>query len=1170
MVRTPSGYTRRELRQVRHWQVICHSGIDTGWAHPVGISVSLIGRAVGSDLRLDDPAVSREHLAIRAHGRRVLIRDLGSTHGTRICSPWHRRLRLRGRRLIGWHRLSPHASVMIGRHELRMVPDWRFHPRRERSPGSSEQLVRLAIPAAMGAMMFSLALSSPSPRMWLMLLMPLVLLTAGVLGWRTWKRSRDSTASSDQTPGVIEGRAAPGVRPLPHELWVVAASVNPMVFHGIDVGNALELPLGNLRTSESIALIGGEGALALLRWIVSQLLVSTDPARYRFHLQLAESGIAHTADAPGTGEHTNGIRWFDTIAHHGPTRLEFVIGGLGSRPPDEHTIQFIVVPDGKSVPPWCQRAHPVCDGHNREIGERYLRELTQTVSRGHQWGDLPAVVPFEELTQEADEGLAASLAATVGVGPSGPVHIDLVREGPHALVAGATGSGKSEFLTTWLMALAMRHRPDRLGLVLIDYKGGATFNALRRLPHVTGLVTDLDASMTGRALTSLTAELRRRERILADHGFSSVSQLPTLGRLLIVVDEFRTLATTHPEHLDTLVRLAAQGRSLGLHLILATQRPAGVVNADIRANTALRICFRVADASESVDVLGTRDAASIGRTPGRGYLAGDSQQVFQSALIGGRLEAMVEQVINRFARRERLRAPWAPPLPDLLEQSPGASTSPQGTPRDTGLRAGLRHSGSTESSPVALSSPIELGLIDLPEQQRTEPLCLPDGFALCVSGTIGRSTTCLTVIASAFSQGRTVAVVGDTVHDHARSALDSWFAPSDSGAVYHRWRQIIDGESSPEAPEVIVIDDLDVLINTWEAQQPGLGWETVLELVHCRRTRGFTLVLATAAHAHKLSQHTDAQLVLRPADRSQATLAGVPRDLSSGPWPAGRGVYLNRQQAHLVQIAHPATPPSAPAGASTHPTPRVASFSDSRGVSEAPRTPASFIPGHKGGETGMSTDQPSLNLGSQHDIIAGRRSIAWLPLAQTITVVGPPRSGRTTSLALISEQLRAAGFTVAHSVDELESVTDPDTTVGLCTVDDRCAPADNQSGHPAMVDQGMRSSIRGVIDLPRRFLVVDDLEHLNSGLVDIAADVGLVVAGRAETLLNQFHGVGLRARYAPAFVFLGRGYLSSQLVGMNLTPYFGSRSKPGQAVIHHQGRNVPVLLHRPMSSQWRS
>ncbi|WP_439689415.1 FtsK/SpoIIIE domain-containing protein [Curtobacterium sp. SP.BCp] len=237
----------------------------------------------------------------------------------------------------------------------------------------------------------------------------------------------------------------------------------------------------------------------------------------------------------------------------------------------------------------------------------------------------------------------------VGESLDGPFAFDLRRDGPHGLVAGTTGSGKSELLQTIVASLAATNTPEGMNFVLIDYKGGAAFRDFAPLPHTVGMVTDLDTHLVERALESLGAELRRREHLLAEAAAKDIEDyverlgrgepLPPMPRLLIVIDEFASLVRELPDFVTGLVNIAQRGRSLGIHLILATQRPTGVVSNDIRANTNLRIALRVTDSSESTDVIDAGDAAQIQKsTPGRGYirLGAGALLPFQSGRVGGR------------------------------------------------------------------------------------------------------------------------------------------------------------------------------------------------------------------------------------------------------------------------------------------------------------------------------------------------------------------------------------------------------------------------------------------------------------------------------------------------------------------------------------------------------
>ncbi|MGH2915264.1 MAG: FtsK/SpoIIIE domain-containing protein [Solirubrobacteraceae bacterium] len=242
---------------------------------------------------------------------------------------------------------------------------------------------------------------------------------------------------------------------------------------------------------------------------------------------------------------------------------------------------------------------------------------------------------------------AGNLIARFALSEDGPLDIDLVADGPHGLVAGTTGAGKSELLRSLVASLAARYSPTRVNFVLVDYKGGSAFGECAQLPHTVGMVTDLDEQLGERALRSMEAELRHRERVLREHSASDLleydrlvgtGEAPSLPRLLVAIDEFATLATELPDFVASLVGIAQRGRSLGVHLLLATQRPSGAVSENIRANTNLRVCLRVQTPQDSSDVIDSPAAARIPRhQPGRAQVRlGPSELIpVQTALVTG-------------------------------------------------------------------------------------------------------------------------------------------------------------------------------------------------------------------------------------------------------------------------------------------------------------------------------------------------------------------------------------------------------------------------------------------------------------------------------------------------------------------------------------------------------
>ena len=303
-----------------------------------------------------------------------------------------------------------------------------------------------------------------------------------------------------------------------------------------------------------------------------------------------------------------------------------------------------IAPDLVEVP-WC------------ETVARSISHLRDTTPEEEASGlpDSARLLEEIQLDPPTPEGVAQrwrhgrTTDVVVGAGYDGPFRIDLRRDGPHALIAGTTGSGKSEFLQTLVASLAVANRPDELTFVLVDYKGGSAFKDCERLPHTVGMVTDLDTHLVGRALVSLGAELRRREHLLAVPGAKDLEDywalqrsqpdLPPIPRLVLVIDEFASMVAELPDFVNGLVSIAQRGRSLGIHLVLATQRPSGVVSADIKANTNLRISLRVTDETDSRDVLDAPDAARILKNqPGRAFVRSGASTLmpFQSGRVGGR------------------------------------------------------------------------------------------------------------------------------------------------------------------------------------------------------------------------------------------------------------------------------------------------------------------------------------------------------------------------------------------------------------------------------------------------------------------------------------------------------------------------------------------------------
>ncbi|MCR5301825.1 MAG: FHA domain-containing protein [Lachnospiraceae bacterium] len=237
--------------------------------------------------------------------------------------------------------------------------------------------------------------------------------------------------------------------------------------------------------------------------------------------------------------------------------------------------------------------------------------------------------------------ITGRIAAPIGLGAGDrKVFLDLHEKamGPHGLIAGTTGSGKSELLTTLILSFAMNYPADKLGFFLVDYKGGGMSNLFEGLPHLMGNISNLTKAESGRAMTALKSENIRRQKIFNEYGVNNINDYThlydkgiapaPLPHVLIIVDEFAELRKEEPEFMDRLISISQVGRSLGMHLILATQKPAGVVDDKIRGNSRFRIALRLVDRSDSVDMLQRPDAAAI-RECGRACLQVGNDEIFE-------------------------------------------------------------------------------------------------------------------------------------------------------------------------------------------------------------------------------------------------------------------------------------------------------------------------------------------------------------------------------------------------------------------------------------------------------------------------------------------------------------------------------------------------------------
>ena len=282
----------------------------------------------------------------------------------------------------------------------------------------------------------------------------------------------------------------------------------------------------------------------------------------------------------------------------------------------------------------------------RTLGALSAIQVSSPAGSGHGTGSVHArTLAFSELTQQSTNLLyeqclqrwehnryAEDIRCLLGSTTEGFCDIGFTTHGPHWLLGGTTGAGKSQLLRSLILSAALRYSPERLGLILVDFKGSAGLGPLAELPHTLSLLSDFDVAAVRRALEFLRADVNRRELDLRNLGVNSyhdylrlcasTGEIPQYPEVVIVVDEFRMLVESMPDAMTELMRIATIGRSLGIHLLLATQRPQGSISQDIRANIATNICLRVASAQDSYNLLGHEKAAHISASsPGAGYVS---------------------------------------------------------------------------------------------------------------------------------------------------------------------------------------------------------------------------------------------------------------------------------------------------------------------------------------------------------------------------------------------------------------------------------------------------------------------------------------------------------------------------------------------------------------------
>ncbi|MGE2716265.1 FtsK/SpoIIIE domain-containing protein [Mycolicibacterium litorale] len=682
--------------------------------------------------------------------------------------------------------------------------------------------------------------------------------------------------------------------------------------------------------------------------------------------------------------------------------------------------------------------------------------------------DLPRAVSYPALagTRIATEPQAiasrwiadeSGLRALVGSTGSQQFHLDLREHGPHALVGGTTGAGKSEFLQSWLIGMAAAHSPERVNFLLVDYKGGTAFADCVNLPHTVGLVTDLTPHLVRRALTSLGAEIRRREQLLNVKRAKDLISLEQTGdpdtppSLVIIVDEFAALAAEVPEFVDGVIDVAQRGRSLGLHLVLATQRPAGVIRENLRANTNLRIALRLNDVEDSLDVIDDPLAAFFPpEIPGRAAAKTGPGRLttFQTAYVGGWTSDQPEQapidiVEFVFGRRR----PWADKT-----SAPRASrpAGPNDIARLTAaIGSAARHLRLAPArkpwlAPLATTYALEdlvrqsdsaalvIGVRDAPaEQAQTIETFTPDdagNMAVVGTGGSGKSTALRTLAISAalntgdgpvhvygldFASGsltmlealpHVAAVVGaddeerigrilrrltDLLDERARR-----FARANASTLTE-YRRL----GNPDEPRVLLLlDGIGPFRERYEHVTHTPFFAMLSQIASDGRMLGIHLVITAdrpAAIPSSLASTIQRRLVLRLASEDDYVLAGVPADVLSATSPQGRAI-LDGLELQLGVFGGDAN-----VAVQARAVERLAEQMRRSGVA-APRPVERLSERIELDALPPDPSPDSVTIGVADEALAP----IGVRMSGTFMVTGPPGSGRSTALVTLAQAVR--------------------------------------------------------------------------------------------------------------------------------------------------------------------
>ncbi|WP_282943188.1 FtsK/SpoIIIE domain-containing protein [Bifidobacterium pullorum] len=462
----------------------------------------------------------------------------------------------------------------------------------------------------------------------------------------------------------------------------------------------------------------------------------------------------------------------------------------------------------------------------------------------------------------------------IGTTAEGIATLDIAAQGPHALVAGTTGSGKSVLLQNWCLALAVRNPPDTLHFVFLDFKGGSAFNQLQGLPHTAGIVDDLDIRHAARAIVGLERELKRRERLVAEAGVSSIDRLGNAQpSIIIVIDEFHVLRQQLPDAIERFIRIASLGRSLGMHLIACTQHPLGQVHAEMKSNMALNLCLRVRDGMQSAELIGSPAAAGIPPTMPGAFYSNDGVTVTPIRSCAPADARSITAAIGMACRFHGARPAdplFTAPLPARVACGDGACVARDCVPFALGDDGARFH----------------------------DVVLQPQEGGIAIIGGRGRGkTTALRMLAASWGARGDVAMTVTYLSDgtYADAADIRTVPPPPSGT----------GRDSAARHRAWLIDDADMVFD------PTCG-QTCTDRIRRNLYREGVALVVAVEHPHSL-QRPDffrTRLIFPSGDRATDLMNGIPSELLNQfgheeLTTPGRGVLVEPGRATVVQCMVP-------------------------------------------------------------------------------------------------------------------------------------------------------------------------------------------------------------------------------------------------------------------------